>query len=467
MNNLEGSKSYISIAPSNHPANAKISYKDGNPVINFVIGEQERYLIGDSLRITGEITIYSAPDGDVGTPVQFEQAVNVSPKLSTYGILDQVVLSSQKSKNVIESVRHYGRYLASFLPVLHSKEEMMGHLGVTANIMPNSYANQIQYVANANGSSATNREYRGNSFCLALPTGFLSSGSEIGLSGRGWGVGGLSIDLPIRCDAGLFIDGVLNNIKEVPDQQYNWIEKCKKWKNWVEEREIREDNILTSYEVVDKISTLVKPADVIIPDEGGHLVWCMQKFKIDNQRIFSNFGNSSMGYALPSAIGAAIGTGNRVICIDGDGGFQMNIQELQTVKNYNLPIKIIIINNGCYGIIKQFQDAYCESRYIATDGQKDYTLPDFERVAKAYGIESVTIEGKKDIDKKLNYVMSYEGPILCNIKIDPTQKLIPKLEFGNPLEDMYPYLTDKQISDNMVIKTIKRRDNTQGWVNLK
>jgi len=201
MNNLEGSKSYISIAPSNHPANSKISYKDGNPVINFVIGEQERYLIGDSLRITGEITIYSAPDGDVGVPVQFEQKVNVSPKLSTYGILDQVVLSSQKSKNVIESVRHYGRYLASFLPVLHSKEEMMGHLGVTANIMPNSYANQIQYVANANGSSATNREYRGNSFCLALPTGFLSSGSEIGLSGRGWGVGGLSIDLHLASDA--------------------------------------------------------------------------------------------------------------------------------------------------------------------------------------------------------------------------------------------------------------------------
>ena len=201
MNNLEGSKSYISIAPSNHPANSLISYKSGNPVINFVIGEQERYLIGDSLRITGEIAIYSAPDGDFGTPVRFEQDVNVSPKLSTYGILDQIVLSSQKSKNVIESVRHYGRYLASFLPVLHSKEEMMGHLGVTANIMPNSYANQIQYVANANGSSATDREYRGNSFCLALPTGFLSNGQEIGLSGKGWGVGGLSVDIHLSSDA--------------------------------------------------------------------------------------------------------------------------------------------------------------------------------------------------------------------------------------------------------------------------
>ncbi len=201
MNNLEGSKSYISIAPSNHPANSLISYKSGNPVINFVIGEQERYLLGDSLRVTGNISIYSAPDGDYGTPVQDGQDINVSPKLSTYGMIDQIVLSSQKTKNVIESVRHYGRYLASFLPVMHSKEEMMGHLGVTANIMPNHLCNALQYVSNANGSSATNREYRGNSFCLALPTGFLSNGQEIGLSGKGWGVGGLSVDLHLSSDA--------------------------------------------------------------------------------------------------------------------------------------------------------------------------------------------------------------------------------------------------------------------------
>jgi acetolactate synthase-1/2/3 large subunit len=193
----------------------------------------------------------------------------------------------------------------------------------------------------------------------------------------------------------------------------------------------------------------------------------MQSFKIKNQRIFSNFGNSSMGYALPSAIGAAIGTGKQIICIDGDGGFQMNIQELQTLKNYNLPVKIIIINNGCYGIIKQFQDAYCESRYTATDGHKDYTLPDFEKVAKAYDIEALTIYGKEDIKEKLQYVMDYDGPILCNLLIDEEQKLVPKLEFGNPLEDMSPYLTDKQIQDNMIINMVPRRDNTQGWVTLK
>ena len=145
----------------------------------------------------------------------------------------------------------------------------------------------------------------------------------------------------------------------------------------------------------------------------------------------------------------------------------MNIQELQTIKHYNLPVKIIIINNGCYGIIKQFQDAYCESRYTATDGHEDYTLPDFEKVAKAYDIEALTIYGKDDIKEKLQYVWDYEGPILCNLLIDEEQKLIPKLEFGNPLEDMSPYLTDEQIKNNMIINMIPRRDNTQGWVTLK
>ena len=282
---------------------------------------------------------------------------------------------------------------------------------------------------------------------------------------------GLNIDLPIQSDAGLFIEGFLKDININRDIFINthfltWKEKCNQWKNRIEKRDTLNSNVLTSYEAVDEINKIVSDNEIIIPDEGGHLVWCMQSFKLKNQRMFSNFGNSSMGYALPSAIGAAIGTNKQVICIDGDGGFQMNIQELQTIKNYNLPVKILILNNGCYGIIKQFQDAYCESRYTATDGNKDYTLPNFEKVAKAYDIEALTIYGKKDIQEKLKYVWQYKGPILCNIMINPEQKLLPKLEFGNPLEDMFPYLTDKEIKNNMIIDMIPRRDNTQGWVTL-
>jgi len=298
---------------------------------------------------------------------------------------------------------------------------------------------------------------------------------------------GIQIDVSVLADASNFIDDfsdALNNTRpycgtvrvdengnmnrdmdlpKIPD----WIDRCAQWKLWKENRPIPKNPILlTSYDVVEKIGNLVEDDEIIIPDEGGHLVWCMQTLKVKNHRIFSNFGNSSMGYALPASIGASIGTNKRVICIDGDGGFQMNIQELQTVKHYNLPIKIFIINNGCYGIIKQFQDAYCDSRYTATDGEKDYTSPDFKAIAESYGIKAVTIWHKNDIDTKLKEVMEYDGPVLCDIKIDPEQKLLPKLEFGNPLEDMSPYLSDEQIKDNMIINTIPRRANTQGWVTL-
>ena len=182
--------------------------------------------------------------------------------------------------------------------------------------------------------------------------------------------------------------------------------------------------------------------------------------------MFSNFGNSSMGYALPASIGACIGSDKPVICIDGDGGFQMNIQELQTIKHYNLPVKIFILNNRCYGIIKQFQDAYFDSRYIATEGQ-DYSSPDFSEVAKAYDIPSVRVDIDSNLEEEIQKVLSHNGPVLCEVMIDVNQKLTPKLEFGNPLEDMSPYMTDLELEENMVVSMVKRRDNSKGWVTLK
>jgi len=196
-----GSTSYIQIPPSNHSSTGTISYRDGNPVVSFIIGEQDRFLLGHSLRFVGNISIYKTPDGSFGNIPTIGQDLAVSPKLSTYAILDQIVLSSQKSKNVIEHVKHYGRYLASYLPNISSKQEALGHLGVTSNMMPNNLLNNIQYTQNVNGSDATNRHFRGNSFCLNLPTGFLNSKQPIGLSSKGWGVGGLSVDIHLCPDS--------------------------------------------------------------------------------------------------------------------------------------------------------------------------------------------------------------------------------------------------------------------------
>ena len=205
-NSTAGSNSYLQIQPSNQTSTGRISYRDGNPVLNFIIGEQERFLIGSSVRLTGNIAVYKTPNGDFGDVPGVADALNVSPKLSTYGILDQVVISSQQNKNVIEHVRHYGRFLASYLPATSSKGEALGHLSATSNMLPNFLGNQLQYVNNQNGSDATGRQFRGNSFCLNLPTGFLNSKQPIGLSGKGWGTGGLEISIHLTPDS-QFLNG--------------------------------------------------------------------------------------------------------------------------------------------------------------------------------------------------------------------------------------------------------------------
>ena len=117
-------------------------------------------------------------------------------------------------------------------------------------------------------------------------------------------------------------------------------------------------------------------------------------------------------------------------------------------------------------IIKQFQDAYFDSRYIATQG-KDYSTPQFAKVANAYGIKSFVLDMDSDFDELLQYIFKYSGPVLCEVMIDVDQKLTPKLEFGNPLEDMSPYMTDAELEKNMIVDMVERRDNSQGWVTLE
>jgi len=199
--NTAGSNSYLQIQPSNQTSTGRISYRDGNPVLNFIIGEQDRYLLGSSVRLVGNMAVYKTPNGDFGDVAVTPEDLNVSAKLSAYSILDQIVISSQKNKNVIEHVRHYGRFLASYLPAVSSKSEAIGHLGVTSGMLPNFEGNKQQFVYNQNGSSATDRNFRGNSFCLNLPTGFLNSKEPIGLSGKGWGTGGLEISIHLTPDS--------------------------------------------------------------------------------------------------------------------------------------------------------------------------------------------------------------------------------------------------------------------------
>ena len=274
---------------------------------------------------------------------------------------------------------------------------------------------------------------------------------------------GLNIDLPFVCDLKQFFSYTKDPMEI--DSRVEWFEKIKQWKELKYDTH-KNNESLNAYKFLEVLNEMLPEESIIIPDEGGNLVWTIQSIKIKKkQRLFTDLGNSSMGFALPAAIGAAVETDKTIVCIDGDGGFQMNIQELQTIVNYQLPIKIFILNNECYGIIKQFQDAYFGGRYIATE-PKDYSFPDFSKVAKSYGMKSVKIDINSDISGEVKKVLEYEGPILCEVMIDNEQKLNPKLEFGNPLEDMSPYMSDEELSENMLIDEVERRDNSKGWVDI-
>ena len=233
---------------------------------------------------------------------------------------------------------------------------------------------------------------------------------------------GVKIDFGIVSDAKNFFDNVKNIYGDypgvVPYTEDIWNDKINEWKYKYGEEKTREGDSAV-YDYLDGFFNDLPDDCIVIPDQGGNLVWTMQSAKLkEGQKLFTNFGNSSMGFALPCAIGAAIGSGKKVYCIDGDGGFQMNIQELLTVKKYVLPIEIIILNNSGYGIIKQFQDSYFDSNYVATSKNDVFgDEVDFVKIAEAYGVKT-----------------------LRDIPIPETQKIYPKLEFGNSLENMTPYI---------------------------
>jgi acetolactate synthase-1/2/3 large subunit len=210
------------------------------------------------------------------------------------------------------------------------------------------------------------------------------------------------------------------------------------------------------YCFIHRLSNKLNKKDIILTDDGGHLTWTIQAFEVKKgQRVFSAFGNSPMGYAFPAALGASFANNKkRIICIDGDGSIQINIQELQTMVANNLPIKLFIINNDGYGIIKQFQELYLNKRYEASIPSKGVTNPNFKKISNAYGINYSEIKNNKQIDKVLNKILSSKKPEFVNVIIDPNQKIIPKLQFGNPIEDLSPLLPRSEFNKNMIVSPL-------------
>lgn len=275
---------------------------------------------------------------------------------------------------------------------------------------------------------------------------------------------GLKIKIKINESLSIFFETFNKNAKGLKISKIKWVQQSLLWKKKypIILQEYRaQKKYINPYFFMEKLSKYLYKDDVVVADDGAHLTWTIQSLKVlKQQRLFSAFGNSPMGYAFPAAIGASIALNKKkVVCIDGDGSIQINIQELQTLVANKLPIKIIIINNEGYGIIKQFQELYLNKRYEAVDPKKGVTNPNFSKIAKAYGINYSEIKKNSEIDKILKKTLKSSKPEFINILVKPNQKIIPKLAFGSPLEDLSPHLPQKEFLENMLVKPVNKNKN--------
>ena len=275
---------------------------------------------------------------------------------------------------------------------------------------------------------------------------------------------GLKIKIKINESLNKFFDLFNKNSDKLRINQSEWLQKSLLWKKKypIVMSEYRtQKKYVNPYFFMERLSKYLDKDDIVVADDGAHLTWAIQSLKVLNQqRLFSAFGNSPMGYAFPAAIGASIALNKKkVVCIDGDGSIQINIQELQTLVSNKLPIKIIILNNDGYGIIKQFQELYLQERHEAVDSKKGVTNPNFSKVAKAYGINYSEIKKNSDINKILKKTIRSKKAEFINVFIKPDQKIIPKLAFGSPLEDLSPPLPREEFLENMMINTIDKNKN--------
>ena len=187
-------------------------------------------------------------------------------------------------------------------------------------------------------------------------------------------------------------------------------------------------------------------AEVFVTDVGQHQMWAAQSVQLSaDQRFLTSGGMGSMGFGLPAAIGAAIAASPRpVALVAGDGGFQVNIQEMQTLARLQLPVRIVIFDNGCHGMVRQFQQSYFESRYYST--KWGYSAPDFCAVARAYGIQSWHAESHDEATLAMKQIAALDNqPSLLHLTVDAELNAYPKMAFGRPFGSMEPAVTPTEM----------------------
>jgi len=270
---------------------------------------------------------------------------------------------------------------------------------------------------------------------------------------------GLDIDLLINSDAKTFIEVFDAKATGLARKDVSkWTARIGLWKKTypICPPKYYEDEDVNPYVFVKGLSKECSEGDILILDTGCALAWMLQAFEFKkNQRLFHDFNNTAMGWALPASIGAAFAlNASRVICVTGDGSLQMNLQEFATVIRHQLPIKMFLINNHGYSMIQQTQDQWLNSLYSASTVDGGLAFPDFMKVAEAYGFKTVSITRSDEVRGHIKETLKSEGPTFCNVEISPDHRVIPQVKFGRPNEDTEPLLERQEFLENMIVKPL-------------
>ena len=248
-----------------------------------------------------------------------------------------------------------------------------------------------------------------------------------------------------------------------------WLERCQQWKVRypIVLPEHRAPGLVSLYHLAEVIGEEVRPNDRVVSGSSGSAieVFLLAYRARKGRRVYYTGSLGAMGYGIPASIGVCLGSGGKkTICVDGDGSCQLNIQELATIAHLRLPIKLFVLNNCGYASIRATQKSYFGGPNIGCDEKTGIALPDYRKVARAYGLKTAVIEDQSDLRGAVRKVLRSRGPVLCDVHIIPDEMRAPRVTstqrpdgsfVSKPLEDLFPFLDRKEFRENMIVDPIE------------
>lgn len=279
------------------------------------------------------------------------------------------------------------------------------------------------------------------------------------------------IAVPVSADAKDFLGEMLAHKAELRSlDRSSWVDRAMQWKRkypvvlpeyWDQQQ------FINNYVLVQVLAEEMNSEDLLVPGSSGACSEItMQAFAVKHgMRVLNSEGLGPMGFGIAASIGACLASdGKRTICIEGDGGFHMNSQELETIRRLQLPIKFFVLNNEGYGSIRATQRNYFESRFVGSSRNGGLTLPDIPKIANAYGLRSARAGDHSRLRETVRAVLDIDGPMVCEIMISPDQFTAPRVSsmqrpdgtmVSKPLEDMWPFLDRQEFESNMLIPALQ------------